>query len=35
MRERALSIGADLSIESIHGAGVTVQLVLADPGTGS
>ena len=35
MRERALSIGADLSIESTHGAGVTVQLVLADPGMGS
>lgn len=35
MRERALSIGADLIIESNRGAGVTVQLVLADTGVGS
>jgi two-component system sensor histidine kinase UhpB len=32
MRERALSIGADLSIESVRGAGVTVRLVVTDTG---
>jgi two-component system sensor histidine kinase UhpB len=35
MRERALSIGAELSIESLHGSGVTVRLVVADPGIGT
>lgn len=32
MRERALSIGADLSIESPRGVGVTVRVLLADTG---
>jgi two-component system sensor histidine kinase UhpB len=32
MRERALSIGADLSIESRRGSGATVRLVVADTG---
>jgi two-component system sensor histidine kinase UhpB len=35
MRERALSIGADLSIESVCGAGVTVRLLLTDTGAGT
>jgi two-component system sensor histidine kinase UhpB len=34
MRERALSIGADLSIESRRGSGATVRLVVADTGVG-
>jgi two-component system sensor histidine kinase UhpB len=32
MRERALSIGAALSIESVRGAGVTVRLIVSDTG---
>ena len=32
MRERALSIGADLSIESRRGSGATVRLIVADTG---
>jgi two-component system sensor histidine kinase UhpB len=35
MRERALSIGAELSIESPRGSGVTVRLVVTDPGMGT
>jgi two-component system, NarL family, sensor histidine kinase UhpB len=34
MRERALSIGAELSIDSVPGAGVTVRLVVDDTGLG-
>jgi signal transduction histidine kinase len=34
MRERALSIGAELSIESRPDAGVTVCLVVSDAGVG-
>ncbi|HEX2704047.1 MAG TPA: sensor histidine kinase [Solirubrobacteraceae bacterium] len=32
MRERALSIGAELTIESLRGSGATVRLVVADTG---
>jgi two-component system sensor histidine kinase UhpB len=34
MRERALSIGAQLDIDSIRDAGVTIRLVATDPGAG-
>jgi two-component system sensor histidine kinase UhpB len=35
MRERALAIGADLSIESMPGAGVWVRLLVTDPSAGA
>lgn len=35
MRERALSIGADLTIESKRGNGTTVRMVVADTGAGA
>jgi two-component system sensor histidine kinase UhpB len=35
MRERALSIGAGLSIESLRGVGVTVRLVTVSTGAGA
>jgi signal transduction histidine kinase len=34
MRERALSIGADLTIESERGKGTTVRMVVSDTGAG-